>query len=243
MIEELATRMRPDDVADFRRVIAEARVSDQILLNERAMGRMVGMVQWILRRVGEDGIRLTSSGYLPPAVVVAATAELDWGWPMSINRESHLRPLLELRSHLRDVGLLRVSKGVLHRTAQGRALTEAPRELWWQLARTIHHSRKPAVVDATKLLLLFIAVRTLTKEEDYYAAIAYGLSTLGWLHRSENEVSPGDAHALVLEKWRLLVRLDVFARDRHGDSGWTSTAAGAAFARAALQSAATGTAS
>lgn len=175
MVDELETSMRPADVADFRRVIAEARVGDQILLNERAMGRMVGMVQWILRRVGEDGIRLTSSGYLPPAVVLAATAELDWGWPMSVNRESHMR--------------------------------------------------------------------TLTESEHYMAAIACGLSTLGWLHRSEDEVSTGDARALVLEKWRLLSRLDVFARDKYGDSGWTPTAAGAAFARAALQGEATQTVS
>lgn len=49
--------------------------------------------------------------------------------------------------------------------------------------------------------------------------------------------------ALVLEKWRLLSRLDVFARDKYGDSGWTPTAAGAAFARAALQGEATQTVS
>ena len=137
VIQEIETRLPEEAVSGFRRLIGQARVGDPILLQERAMARMVAPAQWILTRVGVDGIRLTPAGHLPPAVVVDASTELDWGWPISVNREVHLRPLQELRGHLRDVGLLRVSKGMLLLTKNGRAASASPRELWWHLARTM----------------------------------------------------------------------------------------------------------
>jgi hypothetical protein len=44
--------------------------------------RMVRPYTWVLDRVGDEGIRLTGAGYLPPAHVEAAATELalleDW---------------------------------------------------------------------------------------------------------------------------------------------------------------------
>jgi hypothetical protein len=237
VIQEIETRLPEQAVGGFRRLIGQARVGDPILLQERAMARMVVQATWILTRVGADGIRLTKAGHLPPAVIVEASAELDWGWPISVNREVHLRPLQELRGHLRDVGLLRVSKGMLVLTVKGRALAQSPRKLWWHLARTIHHSRTPAVSDATRLLLLFVATRGLARREDYLTTLARALGSLGWVQSDGQEPTTESVWHLVDTKWRLLDRLGAFEQTEawHGDRG-TVTAGGAAFARAALQS-------
>ena len=237
VIQEIETRLPEQAVGGFRRLIGQARVGDPILLQERAMVRMLAPVQWILTRVGVDGIRLTKAGHLPPAVVVEASAELDWGWPISVNREVHLRPLQELRGHLRNVGLLRVSKGMLVLTKKGRALAGSPRELWWHLARTIHQSRTPAVSDATRLLLLFVATRELVRREDYLETLARALGSLGWVQSDGQEPTTQSVWHLVDAKWRLLDRLGAFEQTEawHGDRG-TVTVGGAAFARAALQS-------
>lgn len=232
--------MHADSAAGFGLLIGRARVSDPILLNERAMARMVAQVQWVLRRVGADGIRLTRAGHLPPAVVVEASTEIEWDWPIEVNREAHLRPLQELRTHMRDVGLLRVSKGMLLQTVKGRALAESPRELWWHLARTVHQSRDRAVVDATRLLLLLIATRSLEKCDDYMEILAGSLETLGWAQSDFSAPTAHSAWAAVAGKWRLLTRLGVFEPSDHERGTWgTATAAGAAFARAALRTEAT----
>jgi hypothetical protein len=235
VIQQLETRMHPDAIAGFRLVIAEARVTDSILLPERAMTRMLGQVQWILSRVGPAGIRLTRAGYLPPAVVVAASAEVDWDWPAGANRESNLLPLAELRAHLIAVGLLRVRKGILLLTSRGWALAPAPRELWWHLARTIQVSREPAERDAITLLLVLIARRGFDEADLFTQMLALGLETLGWVAPDGSRLSSDVATALVAPKWRLLNQLGVFARTPNDDAHWTITPGGAAFARAALQ--------
>ena len=237
MIQEFETRMLPDLVPGFRQLVGQARVSDPILLNERAMVRMLVPVQWILRRVGAGGIRLTKAGHLPPAVVIEATTELDWGWPIDVNREANIRPLRELRAHLRDIGLLRVSKGTLLLTVRGRSLVESPRELWRYLAATIARSRTPGVSDATRLLLLYVATRTLDRRSEYLEVLGRGLASLGWAVSAEDGV-PGQVAAgdIIAPQWRLLTRLGVFEESGYGFGRTeTVTVGGAAFARAALK--------
>lgn len=236
MIQEFETRMLPDLVPGFRQLVGQARVSDPILLNQRAMVRMLIPVQWILRRVGTDGIRLTKAGHLPPAVVIEATTELDWGWPIDVNREVHIRPLRELRAHLRDIGLLRVTKGTLLLTTRGRLLVESPRELWRYLAATIARSRTPGVTDATRLLLLYVATRTLDHRSEYLEVLDRGLGSLGWAVTMDGTPGPVAAGELIAPKWRLLTRLGVFEEAGHGFGRTeTVTVGGAAFARAALK--------
>lgn len=237
VIREIETRLPEEAVSGFRRLIGQARVGDPVLLQERAMARMVARAEWILARVGTEGIRLTRAGHLPPAIVVQASAELDWGWPISVNREVHLRPLQELRAHLRGVGLLRVSKGMLVLTKQGRALQGRSRQLWWHLARTLHRSRTPAVSDATHLLLLFVATRGLARREDYLVSVARALGSIGWAQSDGQEPTAHSVGQLLDVKWRVLDQLGAFEQTKawHGDRG-TVTVGGAAFARAALAS-------
>lgn len=237
VIQQLEIRMHPDAVPGFRQVIGQARLRDPILLSDRAMSRMIRPVEWMLRRVSDEGIRLTKSGYLPPAVVTEAVAGL--GWDDSVgksNREHRAGPLLSLRKHMRDVGLLRVNKGTLMRTRKGSALLESPRDLWKHVARTFHKSNDEIAGDATKILLLMVAARALEQGDDYREAVALGLSTLGWVQSDLQPVTSEMAFRLVVEKWRLLQRFGVFGPHDWMTGGWgEATAAGAAFARAALQ--------
>ena len=70
---------------------------------------------WLLNRVGEQGIRLTAAGYLPPKVVTAAMDELGWRakWIGSSTREDTTAPILELRETAQQLKLLRKYRGQL----------------------------------------------------------------------------------------------------------------------------------
>jgi hypothetical protein len=238
VIQELERRLHPKAQPGVKRLMREARLNDPILLGERAMSRMVSHAQWILRAVGTDGIRLTKNGYLPPAVVAAAMSELDWGWgrlPMTAMRESQAGPLLDYRRFLAEAGLLRTRGGVLVQTVKGRALAESPRELWRHLALAFPRSRRAVVSDATTLLLLFIATREFESRGAYDEALAFGLHMLGWTNGDGTPVSGRDAFEVVILRLRILARMGVFIDDLDHDHWVLVTAAGAAFARAALQ--------
>lgn len=226
--------MHPDAVPGFRQVIGHARLRDPVLLSDRAMQRMMRPVEWILSAVGEEGVQLTKSGYLPPWLVEQAMADLKWDGFEHKRRENQIIPLMELRMHMRKIGLLRVRDGVLLRTKRGTQLTGAPRQLWHHVALTFHESRNQTVSDATKILLLMVASRILDEHTDYGQAIALGLSTLGWLRENLEPVTSDVAWMLVADRWRMLHRFGVFGRGSGLCSAEVS-AGGAAFARTALQ--------
>ncbi|MBS9535471.1 plasmid pRiA4b ORF-3 family protein [Mycobacterium sp. M1] len=81
---------------------------------------------WLLHRVGDDGIKLTQAGYLPPVDVYAAFTELgfDAHWIGAGNREDLTYPVWELRQSAQRIGLLRKYRGRLLATARGRALRD-----------------------------------------------------------------------------------------------------------------------
>ena len=98
--------------------------------------RMVRPYAWLLDRVGDEGIRLTGAGYLPPAHVEAAATELGLleDWMGKGNRETQTLPVLHLRETATKMGLLRKHRGMLQLTAAGRKLRTDPVSLWWHLA-------------------------------------------------------------------------------------------------------------
>src|SRR5271166_743698 len=65
--------------------------------HDRHVEAAASAVGWLLNRVGEQGIRLTAAGYLPPKVVTAAMDELGWRakWIGSCTREDTTAPILE----------------------------------------------------------------------------------------------------------------------------------------------------
>jgi hypothetical protein len=144
----------------LRRLVAHASLDEPSDIDAETAVQMVRPYKWLLERVGEDGIKLTGAGYLPPAHVEAAMAELnlEGAWYGKNNRENHTPPVLLLRESAQAVGLVRKYRGTLLLTSRGRVLRDDPVGLWWHLAeRTPVKSRKPYEVQAGLVIVLVVA--------------------------------------------------------------------------------------
>jgi hypothetical protein len=132
---------------EFLYLLANAKILEPVLIDGKAAARMVRLYSWFLDRVGPEGIKLTSVGYLPPAEVEAASAELGLAeeWIGKHNREAQTLPVLELRESAMRMGLLRRYRGTLLATSRGRKLRDDPVALWWHLAEQL----PPAKIAAT----------------------------------------------------------------------------------------------
>lgn len=107
--------------------------------HDRHVEAAASAVGWLLNRVGEQGIRLTAAGYLPPKVVTAAMDELGWRakWIGSCAREDTTAPILELRETAQQLKLLRKYRGQLLLTKTGAALRGDPDALRRHLAQSL----------------------------------------------------------------------------------------------------------
>ncbi|MDX2377878.1 plasmid pRiA4b ORF-3 family protein [Microbacterium sp. LRZ72] len=123
---------------------------------------------WFLERAGEEGIPLTSAGYLTPADVVEASAIVPsmGPWIGARNREVQSGPLLHFREALIHHGFLRKYKGRLLLTRAGRAGRDDPARIWDDL---IAHWR--GVVDGTHA----VGGRSGSMNAEYSQAAAVGL--------------------------------------------------------------------
>nr|WP_199522271.1 plasmid pRiA4b ORF-3 family protein [Geodermatophilus sp. LHW52908] len=171
--------------------------------------------RWLLARVG-DGVRLTKSGYLPPALVTETMTGLGWEdrWIGKHNREEHTLPVLLLRDSARRFGLLRTHRGVLLRTVAGRRLTDDPVGLWWHVAERLPLARGEVERDAGLLYLLAVAAgrsRTETLVAECLAALGLVDEVTG---RPPEEV---DAIALTRDTSAVLDRMGLLEGPRYGE--------------------------
>ena len=99
--------------------------------------------RWLLDRIGDDGVKLTAAGYLPPALVqeIAVTLGLDDLWIGTANREHHTAGVLHFRESAQDLGLLRKTKGHLMLTKAGRRVRDDPDFLWRHLVDALPVTR------------------------------------------------------------------------------------------------------
>ncbi len=99
---------------------------------ETELAAVVRPVRWLLQRAGTDGLELTAAGYLKPAVVRAAVAELGWQERCygSINREDQAIPVMALREDCVRWKLLRKTKGRLVLTPAARKMADDDAALW-----------------------------------------------------------------------------------------------------------------
>ncbi len=83
---------------------------------------------WLLDRVGADGVKLTTAGYLPPAMVVEAMTTLGdrVSWIGKGKREDLTLPVLNLRESAQYLKPVRKSKGHLVLSPAGRRLGADP---------------------------------------------------------------------------------------------------------------------
>ena len=98
---------------ELRQLIGKARLDQPVLVDTATASQMVRPYNWLLNRVGDDGIKLTAAGDLPPAHVEAAMTELGLGeeWIGKGNRENQTLPVLHLRESAAAMGLLRKRHG------------------------------------------------------------------------------------------------------------------------------------
>ncbi len=89
---------------ELRQLIGKACLDQPVLVDTATASQMVRPYTWLLNRVGADGIMLTGAGYLPPAHVAAATAELGLGeeWIGKGNRENQTCPFCTCVNRRRD---------------------------------------------------------------------------------------------------------------------------------------------
>lgn len=137
---------------------------------------------WFLRRASETGFPLTAAGYLKPADVKEFGPRLPEmaivGLPF--NREVNARPILNFRTYLRELRLVRTNKGVLTTTKLGNQLAENPAELWKLLADTLLPDDEE--FDTSARLLVLVHAATQPDGRVDRTTIARTLTELGWRH-------------------------------------------------------------
>jgi hypothetical protein len=192
----------------------------------------VGAYVWLLDHAGEDGVKLTGAGYLPPVSVeeAATVLGLSESWIGKANRESQTLPVLNLRESAQRMGLLRKHKGKLVLTAAGRAVREDPLGLWNHLAERMPPTPR-AEVERVGCLVMVLAVAAGSR--DVSGEVAEVLTGLGWRVGDGLPVGRGAAHEAAYEAWAVLDTLGGWSKSSL-TRGAAPTLRGAAFARAAL---------
>lgn len=217
-------------------LIGRAELDGETAVDAETAAGMVAPWTWLLERVGADGIKLTSAGYLPPAVVAEAfdVLALDREWIGEGNREHHTWPVLELREGAQSLGLLRKRSGRLMATVRGRALAEDPVASWQHIAERLPLGRDDCERDAGLVALLVAAAGGDDFGWDAADAISLILMSLGW------RVVGGSMTAAVGSSqagptWAVLHRLGAVTKPTPYAARNVTTAAGRMFARAALR--------
>jgi len=216
------------------RMIGEARLDEPVAIDADTAAKMVYQYSWLLDRVGAEGIRLTAAGYLPPAHVEAAVAELGLAdeWVGSGNRENQTLPVLSLRESAQKMGLLRKQRGSLLLTPRGRGTRTDPIALWHHIAEKLPlRSTDPCELQAALILLVVIASET---PGDPYATVADLLGAIGWTVSDGSPLTPSMAATAAWHTASVLRRLGALAGDRFGGHE-RPTPDGVTFARAALK--------
>jgi hypothetical protein len=222
----------PAGKRELRRLIASARLDEPAGVDTATADRMVHPYTWLLDRVGDDGIKLTSAGYLPPTHVEAAMTELGLGeeWIGKSNRENQTLPVLHLRETATAMGLLRKHNGTLLLTSRGRAVRTDPLALWRYIAQRMPPaSRDQCEAQAGLILLTLIAAQA---EGDPDVTTARLLSAIGWVNGDGTELDRFAAGQACWDTKTALRRLGALTGDWRSEA---PTADGVTFARAALQ--------
>lgn len=217
----------------LRGLLGEARIDQPLEVDPDVAASMVRRYTWLLDHVG-DGIALTGAGYLPPAHVEAAVAELGIGddWIGKGNREAQTAPVLDLRESAERAGLLRKQKGRLTVTASGRKLMRDPIALWSHLAERIPPAGRDECAAQAGLLTL-ITVAAGAADDTVIAEI---LDAIGWA-LSDGSPLPGYAAAHAARGTHAVLQsVGAFERDPANRWRRRPSAGGILFARAALRS-------
>lgn len=218
----------------LRGLLGRARLHDPVLIGADTAAAAVRPYAWLLHRVGDDGIKLTQAGYLPPVHVEAAFTELGFNevWIGAGNREDLTYPVLLLRQSAQRIGLLRKHRGRLLTTARGRALRSDPVGLWWHVAeRTPVTSNDRCAYQAGLLHLAAVAAGITEGRDEIVAEL---LDALGWICGDGSPLTARSAARAASEVTDTLRRMSLVRRAGTGPHQRESPTRNAVFARAAL---------
>jgi Plasmid pRiA4b ORF-3-like protein len=220
---------------ELRQLIGKACLDQSVLVDATTASLMVRPYTWLLNRVGDDGIKLTGAGYLPPAHVEAAMTELGLGgeWIGKGNRENQTLPVLHLRESATAMGLLRKRHGTLLLASQARKLRGDPVALWWHLAKRMPPTSRDACETQAGLILLLALAAEAADDPDVITARLLG--AIGWVNADGSELTELGANHASWVTMTVLRRLGAITDDGPSGSPVTPTAEGVAFARAALR--------
>jgi hypothetical protein len=233
-LDELLSAVRNDFVRRELRWLIGAALDGKPGVDLVTATRMVRPYTWLLDLVGDEGIRLTSAGYLPPAQVAAAFEGLALSddWIGKGNREAQTRPVLLLRETAAKLGLLRKQHGLLLLTALGRKLRSDPVALWWHVAERMPlKSSDRFATQAGLTWLLAVAARPGRDPAEF---VAQALAGMGWRLSTGSWPDSVDAASAAFDIRDMLRRLGGVTDDRPGYGREILNADGATFARAAV---------
>ncbi len=236
--ELIRSRMPPGLQREFRSYLKAADIRGAIVIDAAVAERMVAPFLWLIRRIGVDGLQLTSVGWLPPVVVSDAMRDLGWAsrWIGAFNRENQTLPILLLRENAQRLGLVRKLKGRLVLGAEAKKLLDDPVGLWFLLARSFARRHQHDYEQAAALLLaLEVTAGKREGRREYLRPVSFGLSALGWTTSTGWDLPTEVVADLIKQSWDVLFDLGVFVNDgrRHEVIGVTPE--GRTFARAVLQ--------
>ncbi|MCA1781424.1 MAG: plasmid pRiA4b ORF-3 family protein [Intrasporangiaceae bacterium] len=180
-LDRLIDRVRPDDLAIIVALVTELTADGadgEVVTSEDKLAALAH-VQVLLDEAGEDGIPLTSAGWMKPDVVVrlveALGLRLVYG---KGNRENNTREVMALREAVVEVGLLRKHKGRLLLTAAGRKARGDVDVLWRHIVGRLAGSKDAFEREARGLYLLQIAGGVDSRRA--HDELARILSRAGW---------------------------------------------------------------
>jgi hypothetical protein len=238
LVAELLQQVRPGDVLDELYVLAlRAELTVVPPVDVATAERMVERYRWLVERLGADGVRLTSAGYLPPALVSSMMTELqlDPDWIGKGNREDLTPPAAIFREAAQALGLVRKFKGRLVAPAAVRALAAGdPVRLWQMVALRMPLGREgTAQRHASLLALLWTAAGESVRSERFNEFAARVLAEVGW-RSGDQALTPWHARRLADSVIAVLDGMSAFEPRRRGSFEQAVTPGGVLLARSAL---------
>jgi hypothetical protein len=186
---------------------------------------------WFLDHVGDDGLPLTSAGYLKPADVTAAAGVIPAmaDWIGTANRESQTYPVLRFRESLQKLGLLRKYRGRLLLSKAGSTVRGNPEALWRHIADRLPLGKIDSM-DVQAGLLVLLLCGSASGERPSLEPIADALSHLGWRHADRTPVSADTVRWTTADTLGVLENITTGPRRRRERHQVSDTAAAMALA-------------
>jgi hypothetical protein len=160
--------------------------------------------QAVLDAIGDDGVKLSAAGWMPPATVLQIWHESGVAWEGGKGNREDLTPeVAMLRAEGVRAGLIRKYKGHLQLTKLGQRCRASRTELQQAVARSLVRAKYDVERHIRVITLLFIAARWQIGPDSRWAAYAGArgdeLRGLEQLWAFEDDV----AHLLEQIGWRL----------------------------------------